>query len=106
MKKIKRIINCFSKDYPRKLLEIKNYPQTLYCVGNIKLLNSEKKIAIVGSRNCSEYGKKYAQIFSKELAKENICIISGLAIGIDSQAHRGAVKEKGRTIAVIPRRIK
>lgn len=65
------------------------------------MLNHKKTIAIVGSRNCSEYGRKYARIFAKTLAKHDICVISGLAKGIDTAAHYGAVTEKGGTIAVL-----
>lgn len=70
-------------------------------MGNTKLLNHKKTVAIVGSRNCSEYGRKYARIFAKELAKNDICVISGLAKGIDGSAHYGAITEIGRTIAVL-----
>lgn len=87
--------------YPRKLLQIKEYPQQLYCIGNTDLLNHEKIVAIVGSRDCSEYGRKYARIFASELAKRDICIISGLALGIDAAAHFGASTETGKTIAVL-----
>lgn len=96
-----KIIKCFEKEYPKKLLEIKDYPQQLHCVGKTSLLNHKKIVAIVGSRNCTEYGKKYARIFAKELAKANICIISGLALGIDAAAHYGALTEVGGTIAVL-----
>lgn len=70
-------------------------------MGNTELLNHKKTIAIVGSRNCSEYGRKYARIFAKTLAKHDICVISGLARGIDAAAHYGAITEKGNTIAVL-----
>lgn len=70
-------------------------------MGNSKILNSKKIIAIVGSRNCSEYGRKYATIFAHELAKNGVCIISGMAVGIDAAAHFGAIKEIGHTIAVL-----
>lgn len=73
----------------------------MYCLGNINLLNHQKIVAIVGSRDCTEYGRKYAGIFAKELAKCNICVISGLAIGIDAAAHYGAVSQVGSTIAVL-----
>ncbi|MGN1327855.1 MAG: DNA-processing protein DprA [Clostridia bacterium] len=96
-----KIIKCFEEGYPKRLLDIKNYPQQLYCMGNTKLLNHKKTIAIVGSRNCSEYGRKYARIFARELAKYDICVISGLAKGIDAAAHYGAVTEIGSTIAVL-----
>ena len=83
------------------MLKIREYPQKLYYLGNVELLNNKKIVAIVGSRKCSEYGRKYARYFAKELSKRNICIISGLAIGIDAAAHDGAVTEEGRTIAVL-----
>jgi DNA processing protein len=83
------------------LLSIKEYPESLYCRGNTDLLKKNKIVAIVGSRNCSEYGRKYARLFAKNLAKENICVISGLATGIDSAAHDGSIGEEGKTIAVL-----
>lgn len=82
-------------------MKIREYPQELYYRGNVNLLNSEKIIAIVGSRECSEYGRKYARLFARALAKEGVTIISGLAIGIDTAAHYGSVYEKGSTIAVL-----
>lgn len=94
-------ISCFEEAYPKKLLSIKEYPESLYCRGNTELLKKNKIVAIVGSRNCSEYGRKYARIFAKNLAKENVCVISGLATGIDSAAHDGSIGEKGKTIAVL-----
>lgn len=79
--------------YPKRLLEIKNFPKTLYAAGDISLLNKEHIIGMVGSRECSEYGRKVADIFAKELSKCNITIISGLAIGIDAASHIAAIKE-------------
>lgn len=90
-----------SDEYPKRLLAINGFPRKLYYVGNGELLNHKKIIAIVGTRECSEYGRKYAGIFAAELSKYNICVISGLAIGIDAAAHQGAMCEKGRTIAVL-----
>lgn len=94
-------IKCFEEKYPKRLLKIREYPQELYCVGNTSLLNSNKIVAIVGSRNCTDYGRKYAQIFASELAKRGVCIISGLAVGLDTSAHCGAMGEIGNTIAVL-----
>ena len=82
-------------------MQIREYPQQLYCQGNAELLNGCKTVAIVGSRDCSEYGRKYANIFARELSKCGICVISGMAIGIDASAHSGAIQETGRTIAVL-----
>ncbi len=99
MKEIK-IINKEDKDYPQKLLQIKNPPKQLYVLGDESLLNKQS-IAIVGSRDCTQYGHEQAKRFAKELAKENICIVSGMAIGIDGAAHIGAKGEIGKTIAVL-----
>ena len=94
-------IDCNSIEYPQNLLNINNYPKTLYCIGNVDLLNYNKIIAVVGSRDCTEYGSKYARIFAKEFSKNDICVISGMAIGIDTAAHFGSMLEKGKTIAVL-----
>ena len=98
------IIECTNELYPKMLLKIKNFPTKLYVMGNSELLN-KNSIAIVGSRECTPYGAKYAKEFSKKIAKQNVCIVSGMAIGIDTYAHIGAFQEKGRTIAVLRSRI-
>lgn len=77
--------------YPKKLLQIKNYPKELYVMENKELLNKSNALAIVGSRNCTYYGRETATYFAKELSKKGICIVSGMAIGIDAAAHIGAV---------------
>lgn len=68
--------------------------------GNIALLQ-KPSIAIVGSRDCTEYGKKYATQFASSIAHSNITVVSGLAIGIDSIAHKNSIEESGKTIAVM-----
>lgn len=83
-------INYKDPTYPKKLLQIPNYPKELYITGKCDLLN-KPSLAIIGSRNCTEYGRKQATHFAEELSKQNICIVSGLAIGIDASAHIGAV---------------
>lgn len=95
-----KVINVQDKEYPKRLLKIKNPPQKLYVEGNEKLLNN-KSLAIVGSRNCSEYGIKYTREFARVIAEKNITIISGLAIGIDTVAHDIAKEYRGSTIAVL-----
>ena len=89
-----------SKWYPTKLRKIKNPPKQLYVEGNKEILESDG-IAIIGSRGCSEEGAKLAKQFSMDLAQQNLTIISGMALGIDEAAHRGALKAGGMTIAVL-----
>ena len=94
-----------SKEYPDKLKNIYNPPSKLYILGNKELLK-QKGVAIVGARKATQYGKKVSYEFSKELAEKGINIISGLAIGIDTCAHIGAIQAQnisnsGKTIAVL-----
>ena len=87
--------------YPVRLKEIKDAPKKLYVEGDINNLNNQC-VAIVGSRKCTEYGKKWCKVFVKELVKYGITIVSGMAIGIDTIAHDTAIKSGGKTIAVLP----
>lgn len=95
-------ISIESEDYPKQLKEIFDAPLKIYVLGNKEILK-QNGIAIVGSRNATEYGKKVTLKFSKELSEKGINIISGLAIGIDTHAHLGTLKHtsKGKTIAVL-----
>ncbi len=95
-----KIINIDDKQYPKQLKTIQNPPLKLYVIGNEKILE-DNGIAIIGSRCYTEYGKTYALKFSKELAKQGLCIISGMALGIDTFAHEGALSVGGKTIAVL-----
>lgn len=94
-------INIYDELYPKRLYEISNFPKQLYILGNIELLNNHKTIAIVGSRECSEYGRKNAFDFASEFSDNGICVVSGMAKGIDASAHIGAIDKKGKTIAVL-----
>ena len=94
-------ITIEDKEYPESLKQIKNPPKQLYLKGNVKLLKTPG-IAIVGARNCTQYGEKMAKKFAKELAEFGITIISGMALGIDSYAHISTLEANGNTIAVIP----
>lgn len=95
-----KILSKTNKYYPKRLLKIKDAPTKLYTEGNYELLNKDS-IAIVGTRNCTEYGRKYAKEFAEELSKNGMCIISGMAVGIDTIAHINSMKEQGKTIAVL-----
>lgn len=86
--------------YPTKLNQIYDPPIALYVKG--KLPKEEKKtIAVIGARNCSNYGKEMSRYFSKELGEAGIQVISGLARGIDSFAHKGALGSIGSTYGVL-----
>lgn len=95
-----KVITKENELYPKKLLKIKNPPSKLYILGDVSLLN-KKSIAIIGSRDCTMYGYEQAKRFARQIARENICVVSGMAIGIDSAAHIGAKNEVGKTIAVL-----
>ncbi len=87
-------------DYPKSLLTIKDAPEILYCIGDLSLMR-KKCIAVVGSRKCTEYGKQTAMKIGKTAAQNGIVIVSGMAKGIDSFAHLGALRNGGETIAVL-----
>ena len=95
-----QVIKIDDERYPEKLRKIANPPKHLYCVGNVALLNNES-IAIVGCRNASPYGYKIAKIFADGISKEGVTIISGLARGIDAEAHKNSINNIGKTIAVL-----
>lgn len=94
------ITTYFDDDYPAPLRNIYLPPIVLFTKGEF-LQNDENSVAIVGTRNPTQYGKSETEKFAEDLSREGITIVSGLARGIDSIAHSTAVKNKGRTIAVI-----
>lgn len=89
-----------TKEYPEKLNYIHGAPQKLYVRGR---LPEERPltIAVVGARNCTEYGKEMARYFGRELAAAGVQIVSGMARGVDSYAHWGALEAGGATYAVL-----
>lgn len=94
------IMTIKDQDYPKNLLHIYDAPAILYYKGNKKLLQTNI-IAMVGCRDCSNYGKEVSIKLSYELAKNGITIISGMAKGIDSYSHIGCIKAERKTIAVL-----
>ncbi len=95
-----KIITINDKDYPDKLKVTYDPPIVLYVKGNKNILN-EKAMAIVGCRLCTKYGENIAKKLAYNLSLNNINVISGLAKGIDSFAHRGSLIGKGKTIGVV-----
>lgn len=88
------------KNYPQRLLNCYDSPVILYYKGNADL-NSSKIVAIVGTRNNNEYGKSVCEKLVEDLAEQNILIVSGLAFGIDSIAHKSALKNNLKTVVVL-----
>ncbi len=95
------IVNLYDNMYPSNLKQIYDAPAILYYKGNKELLKKNNMIALVGSRECSNYGKKVSFKLSYELAKKDLIIVSGMAKGIDSYSHLGCINAKGKTIAVL-----
>jgi len=95
-----KIITCFDQDYPQALKEIPGRPIVLYVLGGITAQDN-LAVGIVGSRRASFYGLSSAEKFAGQLVAQGITIVSGMARGVDTYAHRGALKAKGRTIAVM-----
>jgi DNA processing protein len=94
------IFSLNDTEYPKLLKEIPTPPFIIYVKGRLKP-EDENAIGIVGSRKGTDYGKRVTFEIAKELAEAGITIISGLAIGLDTEAHRGALAGRGRTIAVL-----
>lgn len=94
------ILTLADEDYPKALLDIPDPPTVLYVRGRCELL-AQPGLAIVGSRNATPQGEGNARAFAAALAAEGLSIVSGLAVGIDAAAHRGALSVGGTTIAVI-----
>lgn len=86
--------------YPRKLLELPDPPGVLFLQGKL-IPEDELAVAMVGTRYCTRYGEKHARSIASGLAKAGFTIVSGLARGIDGQAHRGALEAGGRTLAIL-----
>lgn len=95
-----RILTFGHEDYPPLLKQIPDPPLALYVRGDSSLL-SQHAVAIVGTRRPSAYGSSVAHRLAGDLAGRQIVIVSGLARGIDSAAHRGALEAKGKTVAVL-----
>lgn len=95
-----KLISLLDKEYPAALKEIHNPPFLLYVIGEIKP-EDQQAIAVVGSRRCTDYGRRVTAEIVTSLAKRGITIISGLALGIDTEAHQAAVRSGGRTLAVL-----
>lgn len=104
LKKIEReaieVITIWDSNYPNLLREIYDPPVILFVKGSLKEFDN-LCFAVVGSRKVTDYGRRVTEKFSYELASLGITIVSGMARGVDSLAHRSALKADGRTVAVL-----
>jgi DNA processing protein len=94
------LVTCDDPRYPPALAEIPDPPLLLYVSGRVELL-AQPLIAVVGSRNASVQGRVDAESFAAALSGAGLCVVSGLALGIDTAAHEGALRGAGSTIAVV-----
>jgi len=94
------VITILDEKYPKNLKNIYDPPPVLFVKGNIKCLDG-LNLSIVGSRKATNYGLKVAREFAYELSKRGFVIVSGMAEGIDTSAHVGAIEAGGKTIAVL-----
>src|SRR6202158_5409259 len=95
-----RIISLRDPEYPARLKEIYDPPVILFVKGNVEVL-AQPGIAMVGTRHPTPYGSGMAERLSTDLAPRGLVIISGMARGIDTASHRGAIAAKGKTVAVL-----
>ena len=95
------VITFENPDYPVLLKEIENPPAVLYVKGDLSSCNLNRTVAVVGSRRATFNGKESLKLVLKDLANTDICIVSGLAAGIDTTAHHTAIENGLKTIGVI-----
>lgn len=95
-----RLLTPSSPDYPPALRTIADSPVVLYCRGHLNCLQ-QPAVAIIGSRNASDYGKRIATNLATELAGMGVTIVSGAAYGVDAAAHGGALASSGATVGVL-----
>jgi len=94
------LLTLFDPRYPQNLRKIPDPPLVLFYSGTIEEEDS-KAIAIVGSRKATPYGREFARNLASQLAQSGLTVISGLARGIDTEAHRGALEAEGRTFGIL-----
>ncbi len=95
-----KVITKESEFYPQSLLQIETAPPVLYVLGDETCLNMEPAIGIVGTRRMSEYGNSMAKIIAGGLGSAGALVVSGMALGIDSAAHKACLSAGGKTVAV------
>lgn len=98
------IKSCVISDnlFPKRLVGLADAPKKIYYKGNIDIINENKCIAIIGSRNCSKDGLKLAFETAERAVEKGFVVVNGLALGCDTEVLKGALSKKGRCVAVMP----
>lgn len=96
------VLQPFDPEYPQRLLLNENYPPMLFARGDVGALNADKAVAIVGTREPTQFGAKMGRRLAQILAEDGYVVISGLALGCDTVGHEGALDAGGKTVAVLP----
>ncbi|MCK5129237.1 MAG: DNA-processing protein DprA [Clostridiales bacterium] len=96
-----RVLTLMTDGYPDMLKQIYDPPMVLFCKGDISLLNHSKLLSVVGTRKPTRYGQAACTKVCKGLAKNNVCVVSGMARGIDTVAHKAVLESDAPTIAVL-----
>lgn len=96
-----KILTPNMENYPKRLLELQNFPLALYYVGQLPDIDREPLVAMVGARDATSYGLQMAQLLASDIARAGVTVVSGGALGIDSQCHKAAIEAGGKTIAVL-----
>lgn len=96
-----KIVGYYDEQYPTRLRNFEEAPTVLYYKGDLEKLNKLYNVSIVGSRKCTSYGLNAAKLIASELSTKNINVISGMARGIDTAAHKASVLNNGYTCAVL-----
>lgn len=97
----RHVLTLADKRFPAELLEMADPPLMLYVLGDLNALHHPQRLAIVGSRNPTPQGQANARHFAQTLSQTGVCIVSGLALGVDGAAHEGALEGGSPTVAVV-----
>lgn len=96
-----RVLCLDEEEYPARLASLPDAPPVLYCTGDVSALSRPAAVAMIGSRRPSSYGVEAAALISGQLAAAGVCLVSGLADGLDSEAHKAAVAADAPTVGVL-----
>jgi DNA processing protein len=96
-----KVLNPSASNYPKRYKGMPDEPLLIYAKGNVEALNHDKTVAIIGTREPTEFGIRAGERLSSIFTKEGFVVVSGLAVGCDTVAHVGCLKENGQTVAVL-----